>query len=150
MKIKSLHRFLFGSAVVIVGSFQAGCNHFFQSSPKVILPSTPPLSAEVLEQTTQTCQKEIERLQSRRPYVPKERQREFETVMRLAEDNCSKMQETLARLKAATHQEQSFRQNVHHAESTMLPGTIVSDAPNAFDQPAHNLGSNDISAEPLR
>ena len=129
----------------------AGCNHIFSNSPKVVLPSTPPLSAEVLEQTASTCQKEIERLHSRRPYVPKERKKEFETVLSIAEDTCSDMVDTLSRLKAATHQEQSFRQNVQHAEATMLPGTVISESTHSFDQSAsHSSSGSDISAEPLR
>jgi hypothetical protein len=129
----------------------AGCNHIFSNSPKVVLPSTPPLSAEVLEQTAGTCQKEIERLHSRRPYVPKERKKEFETVLGIAEDTCADMVDTLSRLKAATHQEQSFRQNVQHAEATMLPGTVISDTAQGFDSStAHHSSGNDIAAEPLR
>ena len=119
------------------------------SSPKVVLPSTPPLSADVLEQTASSCQKEIERLQSRSPYVPQERRKEYETVMDLAKKNCEEMTETLGRLKAATHQEQSFRQNVQHAEATMLPGTVVATPGTSYDNPSQQTGG-EISAEPLR
>ena len=128
-------------------AFLAGCNT--TSSPRVVLPSTPPLSAEVLEQTAGSCQKEIERIESRSPYVPKERKKEFETVLDLAHKNCDEMSETLGRLKAATHQEQSFRQNVQHAESTMLPGTIVAEPNTQYHDTSLQTGG-EISAEPLR
>lgn len=119
------------------------------SSPQVVLPSTPPLSAEILEQTASSCQKELERLKSRGPYVPEERKKEYETVMDLAERDCKALTETLIRLKAATHQEQSFRQNVQHAEATMLPGTVVTES-NSHDNAALQQTGGEISAEPLR
>ena len=119
------------------------------SSPKVVLPSTPPLSAEILEQTAGSCQKELERLKSRSPYVPTERKKEYETVLDLAERNCTEMTETLGRLKAATHQEQSFRQNVQHAEATILPGTIVAEPNSRYENPSQPT-EGEISAEPLR
>ncbi len=119
------------------------------SSPRVVLPSTPPLSAEVLEQTASSCQKELERLKSRSPYVPEERKKEYEAVMDLAERDCKELTETLARLKAATHQEQSFRQNVQHAEATMLPGTVVAEPDNRYENTSQQT-SGEISAEPLR
>ena len=131
-------------------AFLSGCNT--TSSPRVVLPSTPPLSAEVLEQTAGSCQKEVERLESRSPYVPKERKKEFNTVLDLARKNCEEMTETLGRLKAATHQEQSFRQNVQHADSTMLPGTVVSE-PRAQTTQYNDTSmqtDGEISAEPLR
>lgn len=124
-----------------------GCNT--TSSPRVVLPSTPPLSAEILEQTASSCQKEVERLESRSPYVPKERKKEFETVLDLARRNCEDMTETLGRLKAATHQEQSFRQNVQHAEATMLPGTVVAEPNTQYNDTSMQTGG-EISAEPLR
>ncbi len=127
-------------------AFLAGCT---TSSPRVVLPSTPPLSAEVLEQTASSCQKEVERLESRSPYVPKERKKEFETVLDLARRNCDDMAETLGRLKAATHQEQSFRQNIQHAESTMLPGTVVTEPNTQYNDTSMQTGG-EISAEPLR
>lgn len=130
------------AAVAILGGCQT------TSSPRVVLPTTPPLSAEVLEQTATSCQKEMERLRSRSPYVPEERKKEFETVLDLAERNCDEMTETLGRLKAATHQEQSFRENVKHAESTMLPGTVVAE-PHTSSLNDSNI-SGEISAEPLR
>jgi hypothetical protein len=52
-------------------------------------------------------------------------------------------------LKAATHQEQSFRQNIQHAESTMLPGTVVADPNSRNQDPSPSLGG-EISAEPLQ
>ena len=127
----------------------AGCNTLTSNSPKVVLPSTPPLSAEVLEQAAKTCQKEVERLESRRPYAPKERQKEFNTVLNLAESNCSDMVDTLGKLKAATHQEQSFRQNIQHAEAILLPGTVVTEQGVNYDRPAQKSGGV-ISEEPLR
>lgn len=129
------------SALSLVGCKQS-------SSPRVILPSTPPLSAEVLEQTASTCQKELERLRSRSPYVPEERKKEYDAVMNLAEKDCSYIVDTLSRLKAATHKEQSLRQNLNHAEATMLPGTLVSE-PDAKDDPLQKT-SGDIAMEPLK
>ena len=136
--------------IVMIGTLSTlvltGCQH--SSSPRVVLPSTPPLSAEVLEQTASSCQKEIERLKSRSPYVPEERKKEYEAVMSLAEKDCGYIVDTLVRLKGATHKEQSLRQNLNHAEATMLPGTVVSE-PNAKEDPSQQT-SGEISMEPLR
>ena len=124
----------------------SGCNT--TSSPRVVLPSTPPLAADILEQVASSCQKDIERLKSRNPYVPMERKKEYETVLKLAEKDCSELQKTLAQLKGATHCEQSLRQNIQHTEATMLPGTLVSE-PNAKMDPSQKT-SGEISMEPLR
>ena len=137
--------FVYFSSLVAVLAV-TGCKH--TSSPRVVLPSTPPLSAEVLEQTAASCQKEIERLSGRAPYVPQERKKEYETVMNLAEKDCKYIVDTLSRLKGATHKEQSLRQNLNHAEATMLPGTVVNPA-NAKDDPTTQT-SGEISMEPLR
>lgn len=124
-----------------------GCH---TSSPRVVLPSTPPLSADILEQTAGSCEKETERLRSRSAYVPDERKKEYNAVMDLAEKNCKEIVETLTRLKAATHQEQSFRQNIQHAESTMLPGTVVSEPSSSSSTVSDSVNSSgEISAEPL-
>lgn len=133
------------AGVLSAFAFVAGCKH---SSPRVVLPSTPPLSAEILEQTASSCQKDIDRLKSRSPYVPEERKKEYDTVMSLAEKDCKYMVDTLSRLKGATHKEQSLRQNINHAEATMLPGTLVNE-PNTKDDFSQKT-SGDISMEPLR
>lgn len=137
----------------IAALFASGCDHsIFQSGPKVVLPATPPLSAEVLEQTVGSCMKEVENLKSRAPYVPEERRKEYETVLALAEDNCTDMQETLSRLKRATHQEQSYRQNIEHVKATMLPGTVITESTTTsettFD--TQSRFGKDVTNEPLR
>jgi len=130
----------------------SGCNTWDSSDTRVVLPSTPPLSAAVLEQTAGKCLANVQKINARKAYIPQERREEFETVMGLAENNCDKMVETLNRLKAATHQEQSFRQNCSHAESIMLPGTVVTEAASSgFDNPAVSPVpiEGEISSEPL-
>lgn len=157
-------RYMFLSTALFSTLLLGGCNPF-KSSPKVVLPDTQPIEASRLASTARVCKKEIEDLESRSAYVPKERQKEFDTVVSMASDTCNELAETFERMKSATHQEQTYHQNVQHAKATMLEGRVVSDddsrsAPKDdfssdtgdFDRPAVDTSpraSSSISDEPL-
>ncbi len=128
--------------LLILGS----CTHLVNNT-KVVLPSTPPLSAEVVEQTANSCQKEIEYLKSKSPYVPKERREEFYTVIKIAQKACTQITDTLSKLRSATHNEQILRQSIEHAKNTMVPGAIVSDQ-NTLSKTNKPLADG-IESEPL-
>lgn len=115
------------STLLLAGVCLTGCNPF-KSSPKVILPDTQPLEAGKLGSTVQTCKKEIDDLEGRSAYVPKERRKEFDKVVSMASDACDELTTTYERLKSASHQEKTYHQNVQHARSTMLEGQVESAA----------------------
>src|SRR5262245_51104261 len=85
-----------------------GCNSFSKltSSREVVLPSTPPIASENLERIVGTCKKEVDNLTQQAAYVHPERQKEFNMVLDMAQENCADMTDTFERLKAATYQEQ--------------------------------------------
>lgn len=148
--MKVIHSFMSVATLLSM----AGCS-LWDSNSKVVFPATPPLSAETLEQTATSCPKEIERLKSRKAYVPEERQKEYKAVVNLAENYCDEMVETLQRLKSATYQEQSYRQNLQHAEAAMVAGAVPANESSppteAFDQPAQQpADQGEIFSEPLK
>jgi hypothetical protein len=119
----------------------AGCSAF-QKENRVIIPAAPPLPADALERIAGSCRKDIDRVNGRLPYVPEERRKEFKTMMDLAEDTCDSMVETLERLKAAARQEQTLKQSLQHAESTI--------AQDARDTGTMDPGANNpVSSEPI-
>jgi hypothetical protein len=157
MKKKTLHILLSAPFLIQLG----GCDSVshWMGHKEVVLPSTPPLSTSALGDAAKTCKKKVEQLSNRKEYVPEERRKEFTMLLDLAEDNCNEMVETYERLKAATHQAESFRQNISHAESTVAkrfappPQTEMS-SNNAlnFDDAPQDLDFNDgeIFTEPLK
>ena len=112
------------AVVILPLIFLGACTHLVNN--KVVLPSTPPLSTEIVEQTANSCHKEIEYLRSKSPYVHKERQEEFYTVIKIAKKACNQITDTLNQLKSSTHNEQILRQSIEHAKNTMVPGAVLS------------------------
>src|SRR5262245_49048060 len=100
----------------------AGCNQLSQwaNTQEVVLPEAPPLATQELVKVTSMCRKEVEGLEQRSAYVPEARKNEYDTVLKMASDNCSELEETFQRLKQATHQKEAFSQNVRHAQSTIV------------------------------
>lgn len=99
----------------------SGCTQLSQlGTEDVVLPESPPLEASELKHVAESCRKSVDALEKRSAYVPKERRSEFNTVVGIAADNCSDLEETLKRLKQATHQKNAYAQNLQHAESTII------------------------------
>jgi hypothetical protein len=132
-KIAVRVRYLFGIGRMTKKSYQiimsglsllllSGCNKMghWGSTEEVVLPESPPLEAQELQSVAENCRKNIEGLETRRPYVPKERRSEFNTVLGIATDNCHDLESTFTRLKQATYQKEAFAQNIQHAESTII------------------------------
>lgn len=109
----------------------AGCTQLSQWANKqeVVLPESPPLATQELVKVTSMCRKEVEGLEQRSAYVPEPRKNEYDSVLRIAADNCSELEETLDRLKQATHQKEAFLQSVRHAQSTVVQNVPNSSAP---------------------
>lgn len=103
-------------------SLLSGCDHINQwmNQEEVVLPESPPLETQELSSVAATCRKSVEGLEKRSAYVPKERRSEFQSVVGIASDNCSELEETLMRLKQASHQKEAFIQNLQHAESIIV------------------------------
>jgi hypothetical protein len=100
-------------------------------SNDVTLPPAPMIPHQSLEATATSCQKELDKLRPKFGYVPEERRGEFDSVLDIAEDMCKSLQETHDRLKSAAYQEQSYRQNMQHAQGMLVPGARVASSEEA-------------------
>jgi hypothetical protein len=100
----------------------AGCDHFSQwaNQQEVVLPESPPITTQELVKVASMCRKEVESLEKQSAYVREERKSEYNSVLRMASDNCSELEETLQRMKQATHHKEGFAQNLRHAHSTVV------------------------------
>jgi hypothetical protein len=134
----------------------SGCDSIapWRQSNEVVLPEAAPLATQELVKVATTCRKKVEDLEHQSAYVPGARKGEYSTVLKMAANNCSELEETLKRLKQAAYQKEGFLQNIQHGQSTLVreskkafgpsKGTFVDFSEFEPDD------SEDINFEPLK